>query len=84
MKSKHMAKHSLPYKCPREKCKEAKASKKEIDRHVWAAHSKWADETGYRPRLDKACPGCGAVFTRADNMKQHLDQGKCKGESRGA
>lgn len=76
-----MAKHNLPYECPRETCNKTKASKKEIDRHVWAAHCKWANETGYRPRLDSACPVCGAEFTRADNMKQHLNQGKCKSPS---
>lgn len=74
-----MATHECPFKCPYEEgCSEAKASKKEISRHVWAWHKQWATRTGYQP-IDALCSGCGINFTRADNLKQHVDEGRCKG-----
>ena len=67
----------MPMKCPKPDCKLSPGGTvygaeygKEIKRHVWKCHVKWAEETNYPP-LAQRCDICGNVYARGDLLTRH-------------
>lgn len=58
-------------KCPKDDCewREAK-EEKEVLRHVWNTHGKWAKEKGL-PSIGGHCDECGKSFKRQDYVARH-------------
>ncbi|KAL6871706.1 hypothetical protein HDV57DRAFT_511651 [Trichoderma longibrachiatum] len=78
---RHLGKHTKPLKCPKapEGCTYRAQFNKEIEKHIWSRHVKWAEETNRTP-IRKECKICGVILERPDNVKRHMDEvhGKVK------
>lgn len=81
MLNRHLGKHTKPLKCPKapEGCTYRAQFNKEIEKHIWSRHVKWAEETNRTP-IRKECKICGVILERPDNVKRHMDEvhGKVK------
>ncbi|KAJ5878225.1 Zinc finger C2H2 [Penicillium solitum] len=66
--TKHIRTHVLPVKCS--ECPYAAAEKKDVDRHVKAAHRRLAEQT-WGPMEPILCALCKKEFTRRDNAQKH-------------
>ncbi|KAH0494741.1 hypothetical protein TgHK011_008332 [Trichoderma gracile] len=73
--NRHRGKHTKPLKCPKEPegCIYRAQFKKEIEKHIWSTHAKWAEETNRTP-IRKQCKECGVILERPDYVKRHMDE----------
>ncbi|KAL7952046.1 hypothetical protein V8C42DRAFT_25225 [Trichoderma barbatum] len=71
--NRHIGWHDKPLNCPKNGCDYRTQFKKEIEKHVWSRHVKWAEETNRQP-IRKKCKLCSAVLERPDNAKRHMDE----------
>lgn len=73
--NRHRGKHTKPLKCPKEPegCTYRAQFNKEIEKHIWSRHVKWAEETNRTP-IRKQCRLCEAILERPDNVKRHMDE----------
>ena len=64
--------HAVSHRrCPTSSCAwTAEKDQKEIDRHVWVDHRKWAKESGYPP-MESQCDECARVYSRKDGLLRH-------------
>jgi uncharacterized Zn-finger protein len=68
--TKHAKVHEKPLQC--HLCPDgAAAERKDLDRHFWVHHKAYAHANNI-PNEEAACPTCGKVYTRSDNMKRHM------------
>jgi uncharacterized C2H2 Zn-finger protein len=65
--TKHLRTHTKPLTCDR--CPEAFAQAKDLNRHLWSNHPVYAAENNI-PKDEKVCADCGLVC-RSDNYKRH-------------
>ncbi|KAL6874795.1 hypothetical protein J3F83DRAFT_712762 [Trichoderma novae-zelandiae] len=73
--NRHYRWHDKPLVCPKEHegCAYRAQYSKEIEKHVWSNHVKWAEDTGRKP-IRKKCRLCGVTLERPDNVKRHMDE----------
>lgn len=58
-------------KCPKDDCPwEDAKEEKEMLRHLWKTHKKWAEEKGYES-ITGHCDECGKEFERKDYVPRH-------------
>lgn len=66
----HVTQHT---KCPADNCVFEFKNSKEIERHIWKCHKKWAARTGYH-KIDATCSICGNTYARPDFLSRHLKE----------
>ncbi|PTB62024.1 hypothetical protein BBK36DRAFT_1186193 [Trichoderma citrinoviride] len=73
--SRHYGWHDKPLRCPKEDegCPYRAQFNKEIEKHIWSRHVKWAEETNRKP-IRKKCQRCGVILERPDFVKRHMDE----------
>lgn len=69
--------HLKPVVCLVSGCSKSFSANKGMIRHLWAAHSAWAERNNM-PNIGGTCADCGERFRRKDNAKRHKDEGRCK------
>ncbi|KAL7783625.1 hypothetical protein V8C37DRAFT_414677 [Trichoderma ceciliae] len=71
--NRHIGWHDKPIECPKPGCIYRAQYNKDVERHIWGHHAKWAEETG-RPQIRKECKICKVILERPDNVKRHMDE----------
>ncbi|KAK3314204.1 hypothetical protein B0H66DRAFT_537447 [Apodospora peruviana] len=72
--------HNPPLTCKADSnCNHRKGQKRDMDRHYWSAHKRWAEANAIPPQEEK-CLGCGRVYARKDFLKRHLDKNPCRAQ----
>lgn len=63
-------KHTRPHHC--KKCPTRTAERRDLDRHYWAWHPKFAARLGLPRPEQPGCSLCAKTFTRKDNLTRHV------------
>ncbi|OHE92063.1 hypothetical protein CORC01_12644 [Colletotrichum orchidophilum] len=64
----HMLLHR---RCPKDGCLSEFKEEKDIQRHVWKTHRRWAFSTKY-PSIRGVCGICGKIYERKDYVRRHM------------
>ncbi|KKP02862.1 hypothetical protein THAR02_05038 [Trichoderma harzianum] len=72
--NRHLGWHDKKLQCPlHPDCDKRYQYKKDLEKHIWSHHQKWAEDTG-RPPIRTKCKMCGVILERPDNAKRHMDE----------
>lgn len=72
--NRHLGWHDKKLQCPLQPdCDKRYQYKKDLEKHIWSHHQKWAEDTG-RPPIRTKCKMCGVILERPDNAKRHMDE----------
>ncbi|KAL6806390.1 hypothetical protein GGI42DRAFT_321121 [Trichoderma sp. SZMC 28013] len=72
--NRHLGWHDKKLQCPlHPDCDKRYQYKKDLEKHIWSHHQKWAEDTG-RPPIRTKCKICGVILERPDNAKRHMDE----------
>ena len=78
---KHEKTHNPLVNCPAATattpCKHKTAERRDMDRHLWVEHKRYAERHNIDNPGDK-CDQCGTWFTRRYNLQRHLNEGRCR------
>ncbi|KAL7971543.1 hypothetical protein HDV63DRAFT_403106 [Trichoderma sp. SZMC 28014] len=69
--NRHIRWHEKPEICPR--CVYRASYERDVTRHVWVKHKKWAEQTGYKS-IEVECKICKAVLQRPDYLPRHMKE----------
>ncbi|KAH8886955.1 hypothetical protein GQ53DRAFT_330020 [Thozetella sp. PMI_491] len=69
--TKHRRNHDRPVHCPIQSCEVKKSQNKDLYRHIWTCHKKYAEDNNI-PKEQDTCMTCGSVGRR-DNVKRHRE-----------
>lgn len=78
--TKHiLRKHEKPHGCKAsDHCDHRTAEPRDMNRHYWSTHKEYARRHNIPGDEEYPCSKCGEIFTRADNLKRHKDNKKCR------
>ncbi|KAH0528973.1 hypothetical protein TsFJ059_003781 [Trichoderma semiorbis] len=72
--NRHLGWHDKKLQCPlHPDCDKRYQYSKDLEKHIWSHHPKWAEDTG-RPPIRTKCKMCEAILERPDNAKRHMDE----------
>ncbi|EHK24072.1 uncharacterized protein TRIVIDRAFT_58123 [Trichoderma virens Gv29-8] len=71
--NRHIGWHDKKLNCPLPDCDKRYQYQKELEKHIWSHHPKWAEDTNRKPIRTK-CRICQAILERPDNAKRHMDE----------